>query len=322
MGGAEEEEEEGGSMISLGSSSLNATLGEKEEDHQIVYADFLKPTQSRKLQLVIGGVSLYVNKGWLSEISQYFAERLQDGIADEKIILDGSETMETFQEFFRCCFDCPVRKPIDDTNVAIILSISIAYRFVGMKIVCEQYLSKNINIFQEEELEAFIIAFAKYKPPRPKIFDRLVERVCAMFSLDRLEGMRGSMDVETLLDLVLKKSRLLAAELDKIKEAMAIEFSAEVARGVDPKIVARGVDPTLVTESIQRGKKRKAEDANVEGHGNVEGGVACHKCITTGRAPRHFVQLQCSICDRYRCSVDCKSKNSICHCSKKLKGDE
>lgn len=77
------------------------------------YDDFSAATPVRAYELAVGDRSLFVNAGWLAELSPFFSNLCFGEYADPHRAELPDKKYDEVLEVMRAVFDCPSRKPVD-----------------------------------------------------------------------------------------------------------------------------------------------------------------------------------------------------------------
>uniref|UniRef100_A0A914E1I8 BTB domain-containing protein n=1 Tax=Acrobeloides nanus TaxID=290746 RepID=A0A914E1I8_9BILA len=141
----------------------------------IIYDDFSQPTPVRNCQLIVENRSLYVNPGYLAEMSPYFGTIYEQQINPVSIT---ELSYDQVLELMRVVFYCPQRKPITQGNVSIVVE---AATYFEMEIVlrrCEQYITGHVGSFTNTRLFQLTQTLSKtnrYSPSMSMVVDKLAQ---------------------------------------------------------------------------------------------------------------------------------------------------
>ncbi|KHN75577.1 Uncharacterized protein C08C3.4 [Toxocara canis] len=116
------------------------------------YDDFSAPIPYRSARIIVQGRVLYVNDGWLAELSPFFASAFFGEKTLKEVELASDVSYDDFLELLRVVFLCPRRKPITVSNVTVVLPL--AHRF-GMAVVvkrCEEVIAREVGTMSKAKL--------------------------------------------------------------------------------------------------------------------------------------------------------------------------
>ncbi|CAJ0936852.1 unnamed protein product, partial [Mesorhabditis belari] len=115
------------------------------------FDDFSVPTPWRKFEVICEGRSLFLNAGWLAELSPFFANYCFGSDKHPgRATYNASEDLHYNEllEFFRCNFYCPMRKPLNISNVTSVLRIAKVFNMRVTIARCEKFIAlaaKNLD---------------------------------------------------------------------------------------------------------------------------------------------------------------------------------
>ncbi|CAJ0933647.1 unnamed protein product, partial [Mesorhabditis belari] len=122
-------------------------------DDQIVvnkmeYDDFSWGTPWRNFEIICEGSSLYVNPGWLAEMSEFFKERCR---TENNLVIEYVPYNELL-EFFQCIFYCPMRKSLSSNNILIVYRLSKLFKMPTVTARCNIFLKNAVKNFDRNKL--------------------------------------------------------------------------------------------------------------------------------------------------------------------------
>uniref|UniRef100_A0A915BNU6 BTB domain-containing protein n=1 Tax=Parascaris univalens TaxID=6257 RepID=A0A915BNU6_PARUN len=116
------------------------------------YDDFSAPLPHRNTRIVVQDRVLYVNSGWLAELSAFFASMFFGEKAVKDFELPSDISYEDFLELMRVVFYCPKRKPITVLNVSMVLPIAIRFDMPMVVKRCEEIIAREVNTMSKTKL--------------------------------------------------------------------------------------------------------------------------------------------------------------------------
>ncbi|VDN50985.1 unnamed protein product [Dracunculus medinensis] len=120
---------------------------------------------------------LYVNAGWLAEISTFFLSVFfPDHSHSSEVILSSEILYEDVLELLRVVCYCPRKKPITVSNVAVVLQMA---HYFGMQSVlesCRNFINHNVDTLSRTRLFQLTCALAqcdRHSPTMSLLIDKL-----------------------------------------------------------------------------------------------------------------------------------------------------
>uniref|UniRef100_A0A0N5AGK1 BTB domain-containing protein n=1 Tax=Syphacia muris TaxID=451379 RepID=A0A0N5AGK1_9BILA len=100
------------------------------------------------MPILISGRSLYVNAGWLAELSTFFAKTFFGNSPVNELQLSPDISYEDILELMRVVFYCPTRKPITVANVTTVMHLANQFCMKPVIDRCEDIIARrNFHFF-------------------------------------------------------------------------------------------------------------------------------------------------------------------------------
>lgn len=140
------------------------------------YDDFSSPTPCRSARVVVEDQSVYVNPGWLAELSTFFATAFFGENANQEVVLSSEVSYEHFLELLRVVCYCPNRKPITVSNITTVLKMAHYFEMKPLIVKCEDVITRMANTLDRTKLFQIACAVAehdRYSPTMTLLIDKL-----------------------------------------------------------------------------------------------------------------------------------------------------
>ncbi|MFH4974797.1 hypothetical protein AB6A40_001506 [Gnathostoma spinigerum] len=128
-----------------GQVSLSRSLVSPSIAKAFYYDDFSAATQCRTAQIVVEGRTLFVNAGWLAELSPFFASKYFGPNASNVIELSSEFTYDQVLELMQVIFYCPTRKPITVSNLPEVFTLAHRFNMKPVEDRCEGVIKKEMK---------------------------------------------------------------------------------------------------------------------------------------------------------------------------------
>jgi hypothetical protein len=126
-----------------------------------VYSDFSHPTPIRRDRLEVDGRVLFVNLGYLAELSVYFATLYES--EETPITVPEEVSYGEMLELLRVVFYCPQRKPLTQANIVTILTCASVFDMEVVLRYCEDFIMKGISYFTNNRIFEMTQVLSRYQ---------------------------------------------------------------------------------------------------------------------------------------------------------------
>ncbi|KAH7725878.1 Protein CYK-7 b [Aphelenchoides avenae] len=113
------------------------------------YSDFSAPTTLRQDRLIVEDRTLYVNMGYLSELSTHFAHCVEQ--CTDPVVVKNA-TYEEVLELLRVVFYCPQRKPINHSNIVTVVAVGTLLDVGVVLRHCDDFIVNHVAHFTNRRL--------------------------------------------------------------------------------------------------------------------------------------------------------------------------
>ncbi|CAI4232099.1 unnamed protein product [Auanema sp. JU1783] len=115
------------------------------------YDDFSIMSSCRTFEIIADNTPLYVNAGWLAELSPFFADYCFGETAQQQLRINDYTYSEVL-ECMRCIFFCPMRKPLTVHNVPLVLRFATQYDMDPVIARCDRFITQNVATLDRKRL--------------------------------------------------------------------------------------------------------------------------------------------------------------------------
>ncbi|GMT21045.1 hypothetical protein PFISCL1PPCAC_12342, partial [Pristionchus fissidentatus] len=142
------------------------------------YDDFSIPCPWRNFEIIVDNRALYVNPGWMAELSTFFQEACYGGRENEPVVIEDVK-YEEMLDFLRCITFCPQRKSITVQNVSHVMKLASKFDMRPVMARCEQYVARTAPTLDRHRLFQVTCAMS-HCDPNSSTMSLLVDRLAGM----------------------------------------------------------------------------------------------------------------------------------------------